>query len=86
MVEIHTPPNEKVIGYVYVGLSEDEQGRNGIVAAFTPGIGGAPMVTASEKVLDHFKAQANDLARMVGRRIKIYRFIRVECIYDTEQL
>jgi hypothetical protein len=28
MVEIHKPPNIKVIGEIWVGVSEDEDGKN----------------------------------------------------------
>ena len=36
-MEIHKPPNEKVIDEVWIGLSEDKDGKNGICAAFAPG-------------------------------------------------
>ena len=85
MVEIHKPPNEKVIDFVYVGLSEDPDGKNGIVAAYAPGIGGSPMVTASESVLEFFKGQAQMLAKMTETHIKIYRFNRADCVFDTEK-
>jgi hypothetical protein len=84
MVEIHKPPNEKIIGHVYVGLSEDAQGRNGICASMVPGLGAAPMVTASDKVLEFFKDQADDLATQIGMPIKIYRFIRVEVVHEAK--
>jgi hypothetical protein len=29
MVEIHKPPNVKVIDEIWVGMSEDENGKNG---------------------------------------------------------
>lgn len=84
-MEIHKPPNEKVIDYVYVGLSEDAEGKNGIVAAYAPGIGATVMVTASDKVLDFFKAQALMLAKEFKKPVKIYRFRRDDCIFDTEK-
>lgn len=82
MVEIKTPPNERVIGSLWVGLSEDPDGKNGVVAAYAPGIGGTPMVTGSPIVLDHFKEQAQELANLTGKTIKIYRFIRVEVVHE----
>jgi hypothetical protein len=85
MVEIHKPPNEKIIDAVFVGLSEDPDGKNGIVAAYAPGIGGTPMVTASDAVLEFFKSQALMLAKGMEAHIKIYRFNRAECIFDTEK-
>ena len=44
----------------YVGLSEDPDGKNGIVAAYAPGIGGSPMVTASESVLEFLQGSGAD--------------------------
>jgi hypothetical protein len=85
MVKIHKPPNERVIDVVYVGLSEDSEGKNGIVAAFAPGIGATVMVTGSEKVLEFFKDQALTMAKQFDKPIKIYQFTRAECIFDTEK-
>jgi hypothetical protein len=84
MVEIHKPPNTKLIDVIYVGMSEDENGFNGIIATIIEGFGGAPMVTASENVLGLFKAQALMMREEFKAPIKIYRFIREEVIFDTE--
>jgi hypothetical protein len=73
-----------VIDYVYVGLSEDKEGRNGICAAFAPGIGGTPMVTASDKVLEYFKDQIDELAKMLDGKIKIVRFTRAEVVAESK--
>ena len=83
-MEIHKPPNVKVIDEVYVGLSEDKNGLNGIVAAYAPGIGGTPMVTASEKVLAFYKGQIDELSETFGEKIKIYRFTRAEVVAESE--
>jgi hypothetical protein len=84
MVEIHKPPNTKLIDAIYVGMSEDENGFNGIIGTIIEGFGGAPMVTASESVLELFKAQALLMRKEFKAPIKIYRFIREEVIFDTE--
>ena len=81
-MEINSPPNERVIGSIWVGLSEDPDGKNGIMAAYAPGIGGTPMVTASPIVLEIFRAQAQAMANMTGKVVKIYRFIRVEVAHE----
>jgi hypothetical protein len=85
LVEIHKPPNTKVIDTIYVGMSEDKNGYNGIIATVIEGFGGAPMVTASEKVLALFKAQASMVAKEFGTRVVIYRFARAEIEYDTDK-
>jgi hypothetical protein len=84
-MEIHNPKNEKVIDYLYVGMSEDPDGKNGICGAMAPGLGAVPMVTASEKVLDEFQRQAVHMARLTGKRIKFYKFVRAELFFETEQ-
>jgi hypothetical protein len=83
-VEIHKPPNERIIQEVYVGMSESADGKNGIIATMIPGIGGSPMFTSSEKVLAFFKSQASMLAKETGVQIKIYRFTRGDVVYDSE--
>jgi hypothetical protein len=82
--KVHSP-NARVIDEVWIGMSEDDDGKNGIVATIVPGFGGTPMVTSSQKVLDYFKQTAGTLSVEIGRRIKIYRFTRVECFYDSEK-
>ncbi len=84
MVRAHKPPNEKIIDEVWVGLSEDPEGRNGICAWVAPGIGSTSMLTASAKVLEYFKQEAVTVAIATKARIKIYRFTRAECVYDSE--
>jgi hypothetical protein len=85
IVEIHKPPNDHVIDEVFVGMSEDANGFNGIIATMIPGIGASPMFTSSQKALAFFKSQASMLAKEAATPIKIYRFTRVEVVYDTEK-
>jgi hypothetical protein len=84
VVEIRTPPNVRVIDEVWVGLSEDKDGKNGICAWFAPGVGGAPMVTGSPKMLELFKEQIDDLARITGLKVKVYRFTRAEVVAESK--
>jgi hypothetical protein len=86
MVRAHKPPNEHVIDEVWVGLSEDPDGKNGICAWVAPGIGRTSMLTASKKVLEYFKQTAVTVAVATDARVKIYRFTRAECVYDSENL
>jgi hypothetical protein len=82
--EFHSPPNTKRIEKLYVGMSEDARGFNGICGAVVPGIGGAPMVTSSENVFKFFKEQV----ALMGRRneVKFFEFHRGEEIKDEESL
>lgn len=84
MVEIlDTPPNEKVIDEVWIALSEDDDGKNGIIAALLPGLGSSPMVTSLARLVPFFIGQSDALKSKTGQRIKIYRFARIEEVYDT---
>lgn len=83
--EVHNPPNERPIVEVWIGMSEDADGKNGIVATIVPGFGGTPMVTSSQRVLDHFKTKAASDSAESNMRIKIYRFARAECVYDSAE-
>jgi hypothetical protein len=83
-MKISTPPNEKVIDEVWIGLSEDPDGKNGICAIILEGFGGTPMVTASERVLQVFRAKAPWCAQQTGKPIKIYKFTRAELVEAFE--
>ena len=78
--EFHSPPNTKRIDKLYVGMSEDARGFNGICGAIVPGVGGVPMVTASESVFTFFKEQA----ALMGKEVKFFEFHRGEEITDEE--
>jgi hypothetical protein len=80
---IHKPKNEKVIDEVWIGLSQDADGKNGIIAAMTPGVGVTPMVTGSEKGLPHFRQLAEVVAKDTGSVVKIYKFTRAECVFEA---
>jgi hypothetical protein len=84
-MELHKPPNERVIDEVWIGMSEDADGKNGIIATAIPGFGGTPMVTSSQRILRLFKEQIAALAKMSDSRIKVYRFTRAECVMDSEK-
>lgn len=77
-VDTYDPTNDKPITELWVCLSEDENGNNGIAATFIANVGGLPMVTASEKVLAIFRKQVPHLEKLTGKRLKFYRFTRAE--------
>jgi hypothetical protein len=74
--EFINPPNTKRIEKIYVGLSVDAQGFNGICAAIMPGIGATQMITASEKVLAFFKEQAGWVEQRTGTKVHFFEFVR----------
>jgi hypothetical protein len=74
---IHDPENEQRIDEVYVFMSVDGEGRNGIVAAMLPGLGPTPMVTNSASIAEMLKGPARHIASLSGKRVVIARFARV---------
>jgi hypothetical protein len=75
-------PNEKRIDKIYVGMSVDENGFNGICGGMVLPIGAVPMVTASEKVLKVFMEQAGWFEQRTGEKVHFFEFIRGAEIED----
>jgi hypothetical protein len=84
MTIIYNPPNDRVIDQVWVVLSEDPNGKNGICADIMPFLGSVPMVTGSPKGLELFKQRIDEVARRSGKPVKIYRFVRAEVVAEAK--
>lgn len=82
MTEYHAPPNTRPIDEILVVMSVDE-GGHGICASMLPGIGGAPLFSASPKpeVLTAFKAHARAIAAATGKTIAIFKFKRGDTVW-----
>jgi hypothetical protein len=80
---IHDPGNDTQIGEVFVFMSIDEKGRNGIVASILPGLGSTPLVTASPRVAETMKKLAAEVARRTGKPVGMFRFVREGMIWKT---
>jgi hypothetical protein len=76
MIEVISPPNEAPIDRVYVFLSEDAKGFNGIVAGILPGIGSTPLVTSKRKVAESLIPVAQEAANRTGLKVGLYAFKR----------
>lgn len=79
--EIHDPGNEEKIERLYVFMSIDAEGRNGVVASILPGLGSTPMVTGKRSVAKSMIPLAEKIAARTGKAIGLYVFHRVES-YD----
>jgi hypothetical protein len=85
-MEADDKKNDIVIGTLYVGMTEDEQGRNGFLVGTKKGDPRSPLVplmTALPDRLDTYIEMARDAAKATGMRVKIYRFVRVEVAFDS---
>jgi hypothetical protein len=82
---IHDPGNATEIEHVYVFMSIDAEGRNGIVGGPMPGLGNfVQFVTASPKVVEMMKKAAEQLAKETGKPIGMFAFKRETQLWWTE--
>jgi hypothetical protein len=78
MTVIHDPGNEARIERVYVFMSTDERGFNGIVAAILPGLGSTPLVTGKRSVAQTMIPIAQKVADETGKKVGLFVFGRLE--------
>jgi hypothetical protein len=89
MVEpfIHAPENERRIDELFVFLSIDGEGRNGvcaeIVAPLVAPLGAVQLVTASPRIAEYYKKLAADLARRSGKRVGMFTFKRGDMTWSV---
>lgn len=79
---VHILPNERPIDEILVVMSVDD-GGHGICGAVLPGLGSAPLFSASLKpeVLAMFKANARELAKLTGKTIAVFKFKRADTVW-----
>lgn len=84
-LEIHDPGNERRIDRVYVFMSIDDQGMNGIVASIIPAIAaGGPLVTGSLGVAEYMKDLAQVVADETGKPVGMFAFRREAQLWQTD--
>jgi hypothetical protein len=81
---IHDPGNEGRIDRVYVFLSIDEEGNNGIIAEILPGLGSTPLVTGALKTAEVMKQMAEKVAERTGKPVGMFAFRRETQLWQTE--
>ena len=82
---IHDPGNETRIDEVYVFMSIDEKGRNGIVASIIPALGAAgPLVTSSLGVTEYMKGLAQHVADKTGKPVGLFAFKRSHQLWQSD--
>jgi hypothetical protein len=74
MTEYIIPPNAKAADELWAYMSEDSEGKHGIVACIIPGLGLTPMVTLSEKVALLRRAEAIKCQKEIGVKIVLAKF------------
>ena len=78
------PRNEGRIDRVYVFLSIDAEGNNGIVAEILPGLGATPFVTGSLRGAEAMKQVAEEIAERTGKPIGMFVFKRETQLWATK--
>lgn len=71
---VHDPENKKAADEIFVFLSEDKQGRQGICGAPINGAKSIPMVCMDEAMLNVLKPVAKELAKLTDKKIKLTKF------------
>lgn len=73
---IHAPKNDRPADFLYVFLSRDPDGTEGIVASQIGGIL-CPMVFMEAAKLDLFQVLVDDLVKRTGKTVTRAKFARV---------
>jgi hypothetical protein len=73
------PPNTETGDVLYAYMSEDKDGKRGVIGAITPNIGHTPLVTLSPKVVELLRPLAEETARNTGVKVVLATF-RLETI------
>jgi hypothetical protein len=73
----HIPKNEQEMKVIFVVLSRDEDGTEGIVSAMTP-MGSMPMVFGHEKMLIQVRDALKQMSKDTGRKLHIVKYMKTE--------
>lgn len=79
------PPNEIVLDVLYAILSFDENGNEGIIAAFTPGVGSMPMIFGHPRLLERALPLAKQMVKDTGKTLRVYKFQKVEMLEEIKE-
>jgi hypothetical protein len=84
MIEIaDSAPNEAPIENVFVFVSEDRDGNQGIVSGSVGDIVYTPLITSKLRIAEMLKPIAEELARKGGLKVKLVHFTRVQTLWQT---
>ena len=69
----HTAPNEAPIREIYIFVSTDAQGHDGIVSAAQGGML-MPLVTSKRRIAELMRPMVQQIVRETGTTVKLLRF------------
>ena len=73
-MKYHIPENQKPLDELYVALSRDKKGNEGIISTIIPEMGAMPMVFGNQKMINNFKDFLKQVARDTGQDIYIMKY------------
>jgi len=80
---IHNPENHLPrIDCIWMVLSVDDRGSEGVVATPAEGVGSMPLVVADPKLVPMIEKIARNLARFTGKEMRLVKFSNREVIKD----
>lgn len=79
MTKYHIPKNEQPLKDLYVVVSRDDDGNEGIVSAMTP-MGGMPMVFGHKRLIEKVRPLLIQMSKDTGRKLHIVRYKQKEVI------
>jgi len=75
-VFIHDPDNEHAINELWVVVSVDDQGNEGICAHVFPELGPTPLITGEPRMLEHFRQLAGEISGLTGKNLRLAHYTR----------
>ncbi len=79
MTDYHNPKNEQPMDELYVVLSRENDGSEGIVSMITP-MGGMPLVFGHIRLLDKIRPTLNQMSKDTGKDMIIAKYRKMEVI------
>lgn len=71
------PKNQIEMKVIFVVLSRDEDGTEGIVSAITP-MGAMPMVFGHESMLNNVRDSLKQMSKDTGRKLHIVKYAKTD--------
>lgn len=79
MTDYHIPKNEQPMDDLYVVLSKEKDGTEGIVSMMTP-FGGMPLVFGHKRLLDTIRPTIIQMSKDTGRDMVVAKYHKMEIL------
>lgn len=79
MTTYHIPKNEQPLADLYVVVSRDDDGNEGIVSMMTP-MGGMPLVFGHKKLLEMVRDNLKQISKDTGKKLYVVKYKKKDVI------